>query len=662
MLIKTQLILHGNIYDRLPFLQAGVSGRKGRLTYLPLRRFLYKFLQDKQFANIAFFDIVDRITCETKEESESFARLLKTVEKSECPGDPCSIRSSTGQESDQGLPDTMYDDINSLRTALRKIDTPTVVVLDFASRLLSIPDRLQQAENRMFLALAKCAQEARAVQFGDGIRRNLSILVCDKLNDLPAWMYLNNPLVHSIELDLPDDDERRRYFDFDLTRFHQSDRMVDDRDRMIGHLVSATRGLCNYDLQNLQALSETRDLPVKSLGDIDRLIDLYKFGIRENPWEKLKVQKSDLLANAHAELAKHVKGQDRAINAVVDILKRAVMGLSGVQHSSGANKPRGVLFFAGPTGVGKTELAKSLARLLFEDESTCLRFDMSEYASSHSDQKLMGAPPGYVGYAAGGQLTNAIKKNPFSVLLFDEIEKADPTILDKFLQILEDGRMTDGKGETVYFSEAIIIFTSNLGTYVEERDELTGARTRRANVLPYIWRCSNCGRIEVAEDQPAFCEGPNCDSSSLLKEDTPYEFLQNRILEAIEDEFKVGMGRPELFNRFGNNFIVFDYIRPAVLKQIVEKNLDSIRTDLRSRKGIEIEFADELVERVVALAEENLEMGARGVGNLLETRVVNPLARYLFDSGIKNGKKLRVLDLGPDDTNGRGPELKIKVR
>lgn len=131
------------------------------------------------------------------------------------------------------------------------------------------------------------------------------------------------------------------------------------------------------------------------------------------------------------------------------ILIRAYTGLSGLQHSAKARTPKGALFFVGPTGVGKTELAKSLAQFLFGDEDACIRFDMSEFNHEHADQRLVGAPPGYVGYEQGGQLTNAVKNRPFSLLLFDEIEKAHPRILDKFLQILEDGRLTDGKGETI---------------------------------------------------------------------------------------------------------------------------------------------------------------------------------------------------------------------
>ena len=179
---------------------------------------------------------------------------------------------------------------------------------------------------------------------------------------------------------------------------------------------------------------------------------IYIYGVKENPWKSLDLAE---LRNAQAHFESRVKGQDYAVTKTLDVIKRAVTGMSGLQGSS-HTRPKGVLFFAGPTGTGKTETAKTLAEMLFGDESCCIRFDMSEYGQSHSDQKLLGAPPGYVGYEAGGQLTNAVKKNPFSILLFDEIEKAHPSVLDKFLQILEDGRMTDGQGNTVYFSESML--------------------------------------------------------------------------------------------------------------------------------------------------------------------------------------------------------------
>src|SRR6185369_7733636 len=162
--------------------------------------------------------------------------------------------------------------------------------------------------------------------------------------------------------------------------------------------------------------------------------------------------------------------QQAAVVKALYIIKRAATGLSGAQGSKAGGKPRGVMFLAGPTGVGKTELAKTMTELLFGDERAYVRFDMSEFSAEHADQRLLGAPPGYVGYDAGGELTNAVKERPFSVILFDEIEKAHPRLLDKFLQLLDDGVLTSGRGERVFFSETIIIFTSNLGIYKTDRE------------------------------------------------------------------------------------------------------------------------------------------------------------------------------------------------
>jgi ATP-dependent Clp protease ATP-binding subunit ClpA len=192
----------------------------------------------------------------------------------------------------------------------------------------------------------------------------------------------------------------------------------------------------------------------------EQLFNLYRFGEKRSPWEDLSYDK---LCNVKSILKKRVIGQDHAIDHVETTIIKASMGLSGIQHSAKMSKPKGVMFFVGPTGVGKTELAKATAEFLFGDENACIRFDMSEYNHEESDQRLIGPPPGYVGFEAGGQLINAVLDRPFSVLLFDEIEKAHPKILDKFLQILEDGRLTDGRGVTAYFSETIIIFTSNIG-------------------------------------------------------------------------------------------------------------------------------------------------------------------------------------------------------
>src|SRR4051794_39278696 len=211
------------------------------------------------------------------------------------------------------------------------------------------------------------------------------------------------------------------------------------------------------------------------------------------------------------------QGQDHAVVHVLDIIKRAVTGV-GANRRGG--RPRGVAFLAGPTGVGKTELAKTVTSLLFNDESSYIRFDMSEFSAEHADQRLIGAPPGYVGYDAGGELTNAIREKPFSVVLFDEVEKAHPLILDKFLQVLDDGVLTSGRGERVYFSEALIVFTSNLGIH---RTDASGDKI--ANVTP----------------------------------EQPFEEVRRKVRAEIKTHFKMVLNRPELLNRIGENIIVFDF-------------------------------------------------------------------------------------------------------
>ena len=284
-----------------------------------------------------------------------------------------------------------------------------------------------------------------------------------------------------------------------------------------------------------------------------------------------------------------VKGQDHAVTHVLDIVKRAVTGVGSARRGG---RPRGVVFLAGPTGVGKTELAKTLTQLLFGDERAYIRFDMSEFSAEHSDQRLIGAPPGYVGYDAGGELTNAMRERPFSVVLFDEIEKAHPRILDKFLQMLDDGVLTSGRGERVYFSEAFICFTSNLGIY---RLDATGERV--PNVTP----------------------------------SDAFDTVRGRVLEEIERHFKLVLNRPEILNRIGDNMIVFDFIRPDVAGEILELMIGGVLEGVREQ-GISITLAPRAHEALAQVCLEDLSNGGRGIRNKVELHLVNPLARALFDA------------------------------
>ena len=216
----------------------------------------------------------------------------------------------------------------------------------------------------------------------------------------------------------------------------------------------------------------------------------FKVGALENPWKKAYLR--ERIHGAAEVISQRVKGQKPVITKTADILMRSVTGLTGAHTTATSSRPRGVLFFAGPTGVGKTELARALTGLIFGDERAYIRFDMSEFAAEHADARLLGAPPGYVGYDAGGELTNAVRARPFSVILFDEIEKAHPRIL-----------------------EAILIFTSNLGISI--RDEHGRHRLN----------------VQAGE---------------------PYEQVEGKVRTAIADYFKFTLGRPEILNRIGDGF------------------------------------------------------------------------------------------------------------
>ena len=247
---------------------------------------------------------------------------------------------------------------------------------------------------------------------------------------------------------------------------------------------------------------------------------------------------------------------------------------------------------------------------------------MAEYKQSHSDQKLLGAPPGYIGYDAGGQLTNAVRDNPFSIILFDEIEKAHPSILDKFLQILDDGRLTDGQGNTVYFSESIIIFTSNKGIVgtVSEVDEF-GNRIEKNKQL---------------------IDPKNC---------VTHKEMQAKVIDGIRNYFKYELGRPELLNRIGeDNIVVYDFIRPDVAESILKLHINRVKADFRDNSEIEIDTS--AIEKILlekCCSSEVLEYGGRGIRNTVESCLYTPLTRFIYDHQdmITAGKAIviRSLDL-----------------
>ncbi len=472
---------------------------------------------------------------------------------------------------------------------------PLALIVDFASQLLARADAPSPAEHQLFTRALVASHQARARPAGSSRKPlyNAVLWVVDKEGDLPDWLLVGNPRLRHVPVARPDQIVRRALARALLQPLAGFADDVERQPEIVDAFVESTEGLLLLDLQSIAMLARVEGLAAARIADAVRR---YKVGVTEDPWLRIDRHK---IANAEDIVRRRVKGQAHAVTHMLDLVKRAMTGVGGNRRG---NRPRGVAFLAGPTGVGKTELAKTVTSLLFGDESAYIRFDMSEFSAEHSDQRLIGAPPGYVGYDMGGELTNAIRERPFSVVLFDEIEKAHPRILDKFLQILDDGVLTSGRGDRVYFSEALIVFTSNLGIY---RTTPTGERI---------------ANVQASDD---------------------HAVVRRRVLAEIGNHFKLVLNRPEILNRIGENIIVFDFIRDDVARQIFRQMIDATRQDLREQ-GFEVSIDDESLARLAAGCLADLSNGGRGIRNQLEANLLNPLARQLFDQDARPGESFRI--------------------
>lgn len=310
------------------------------------------------------------------------------------------------------------------------------------------------------------------------------------------------------------------------------------------------------------------------------------------PVQKMLESEKEKLVRMEDELSQQVIGQRRAIKAVANAIRRSRTDVAP------PDRPIGAFIFVGPTGVGKTELVRALARFIFNNAKAMIRIDMSEYMERHSVSRLVGSPPGYVGHEEGGQLTEKVRRKPYSVVLFDEIEKAHPEVFDMFLQIMDDGRLTDAKGRTVDFKNTIIIMTSNVGSDVINQYSTIGF------------------------------------GASNKEKDRSYEAMKEKLLDEIKKKFK-----PEFLNRLDET-VVFNYLTAPQLKRIVDLEIDKVSNHL-SGKGLEIKVS-KAAKEILAKKGYNPDYGARPLKRVIQKEVLDNIAMNIVKGELGEGEKIKV--------------------
>lgn len=531
---------------------------------------------------------------------------------------------------------------DSLSNGFYGADEPSgyLFVIKMTSRLLTRDGQsngLSGEELMIFRQLLNIAQSIDAKNELPNQMNHKLIILANQTRDLPSWFTDENanPFMRTINVTRPSEENKLQFFhemltdgvcfseEF-LTRYEKINESVQEPGAQPKRNPIEKKFLAYTNDFSMNMLRRYRDYLAEDNNKCDDdpskigfSISKFKVGDLTNPWDDEK--RIEEMLNIKGTVSRKIQGQDEALQTAQDILTRAAIGLDRAKNP---NAPRVVLFLAGPTGTGKTELCKQIAECIFGSEERIVRFDMSEYGQEESDQKLFGAPPGYVGYEEGGKLTNAVKKEPFSLVLFDEIEKAHNSILDKFLQILGDGRLTDGHGETVRFTDCIIVITSNAGVFpIDGMEQSEIDKHMSPDKKP-----EGEMNIEAVKD----LEDAGYEPKEI------YEKVKEHLRYNVKMYFNCKLKRPELYGRIEDSIVYYNYIGKESVAGIVNSTIEgTLRTteETWKIKGVEEESLKMIKDKInnYCSACQVRALGARGIIKNTEKLFTGSLSNFLAD-------------------------------
>lgn len=533
------LVLVGNINDK--YLSYGKEG------YSTVKEFINDTFNAHNFTDIRFFNQVKGFSSEPCDDVEH-------------RNNPLARKRGVG---------LLADKMSKEMTA----STPQAWVIENASHLGSV----QNPED------ADAWLKIRETIYSSDANHRV-VFFFERASDIPRAISVSDGFSRIVTIPMPDQTQRRQFIS-----------------KVFPHLTGSDADYiaCISDSLRLRKLEDifrfvtlTKNEPDRF--DLKRAINLNINGFADSPWESIDKEKINSLGE---ELFKKIKGQPEAVSFIVEKTRAAAAGVGILLD--GPNAPKGIAVFGGPTGVGKTELAKQFTAAIFGDAELLVRIDANEYKEEFNCQRLIGAPPGYVGYDQGGQLTNAVFERPFCVILIDEIEKAHPAFWQYLMTVLQDGRLTDGQGNVCSFKNCSLIFTTNLGA-----DCVSADASREERVAAYE--------------------------------------------KAVENYFK-SINRREIFGRIKDSIVTFNPVTDDIAKEIVEKQLHSIEENAESENKVTIVFSETVISAMQKMVGKASEYGGRDIIKQLNDIIRPELSDIYFENEISSGDKIEVNDIEYDE-------------